>query len=74
MAFPGPKGRVGHPDLTQNIGQNPKDGIEAFDALVEQFMSIEPYHAAPRVFVVVDNGSAHRGQRSSTASGVLGRT
>jgi DDE superfamily endonuclease len=42
----------------------PKDGIEAFDALVEQFMSTEPYHAAPRVFVVVDNGSAHRGQRS----------
>jgi hypothetical protein len=23
--FPGPKGRVGHPDLTQNIGQNLKD-------------------------------------------------
>ena len=23
MAFPGPKGRVGHPDLTQNIGQTP---------------------------------------------------
>jgi len=22
VAFPGPKGRVGHPDLTQNIGQN----------------------------------------------------
>jgi hypothetical protein len=42
----------------------PKDGIEPFDALVEQFMSVEPYRAAPRVFVVVDNGSAHRGQRS----------
>jgi hypothetical protein len=23
MAFPGPTGRVGHPDLTQNIGQTP---------------------------------------------------
>ena len=23
MAFPGPQGRVGHPDLTQNIGQTP---------------------------------------------------
>jgi hypothetical protein len=22
VAFPGPKGRIGHPDLTQNIGQN----------------------------------------------------
>ena len=42
----------------------PKDGIEQFDALVEQFMSIEPYSKAQRVFVIVDNGSAHRGQRS----------
>jgi hypothetical protein len=42
----------------------PKDGIEPFDALVEQFMSVEPYRKAQRVFVVVDNGSAHRGQRS----------
>ena len=32
--------------------------------LVEQFMSIEPYSKAQRVFVIVDNGSAHRGQRS----------
>ena len=42
----------------------PKDGIEPFDALVDQFMSVEPYRSAQRVFVVVDNGSAHRGQRS----------
>jgi DDE superfamily endonuclease len=42
----------------------PKDGIEPFDALVEQFMSVEPYRSAQRVFVVVDNGSAHRGKRS----------
>jgi DDE superfamily endonuclease len=42
----------------------PKDGIEPFDALVEQFMSVEPYASAQRVFVVVDNGSAHRSQRS----------
>ena len=42
----------------------PKDGIEPFDALIEQFMSVEPYRSAQRVFVVVDNGSAHRGQRS----------
>ena len=27
MAFPGPKGRVGHPDLTQNIGQNRPNGV-----------------------------------------------
>jgi hypothetical protein len=42
----------------------PKDGIAPFDALVEQFMSVPPYTRAQRVFVVVDNGSAHRGQRS----------
>jgi len=42
----------------------PKDGIEPFDALVAQFMSVEPYAKAQRVFLVIDNGSAHRGQRS----------
>ncbi|MDQ6779144.1 MAG: IS630 family transposase [Actinomycetota bacterium] len=41
-----------------------KDGIVPFDALVEQFMTLEPYRSAPRVFVIVDNGSAHRGKRS----------
>ena len=25
VAFPGPQGRIGHPDLTQNIGQNRED-------------------------------------------------
>lgn len=42
----------------------PKDGIEPFDALVDQFMSEHPYKQAQRVFLVVDNGSAHRGKRS----------
>ena len=42
----------------------PKDGIEPFDALVEQFMRSGPYASARRVFLVLDNGSAHRGQRS----------
>jgi DDE superfamily endonuclease len=41
-----------------------KDGIEPFDALVDQFMSVEPYRKARRVFLIIDNGSAHRGQRS----------
>jgi hypothetical protein len=27
-------------------------------------MSTKPYNKAQRVFVIVDNGSAHRGQRS----------
>ena len=38
--------------------------IVPFDSLVEQFMSVEPYRCAQRVFVIVDNGSAHRGKRS----------
>ena len=42
----------------------PKDGIEPFDALIDQFMSEHPYKQAQRVFLVVDNGSAHRGKRS----------
>ena len=42
----------------------PKDGIKPFDALVEQFMSQHPYAKAQRVFLVIDNGSAHRGKRS----------
>lgn len=41
-----------------------KDGIEPFDSLVEQFMSQHPYRRAQRVFLVIDNGSAHRGKRS----------
>lgn len=42
----------------------PADGIVPFDALVEQFMSVEPYRKARRVFVIADNGSAHRGKAS----------
>jgi hypothetical protein len=42
----------------------PKDGIEPFDQLVAQFMTVEPYSKAQRVFVIVDNGSAHRGKAS----------
>lgn len=42
----------------------PADGIDPFGALVEQFMSQAPYNQAQRVFLIVDNGSAHRGKRS----------
>lgn len=41
-----------------------KDGIVPFDALVDQFMSQHPYKQAQRVFLILDNGSAHRGKRS----------
>jgi hypothetical protein len=42
----------------------PADGIEPFDQLVEQFMSVEPYSKAQRVFLICENGSAHRGKAS----------
>jgi hypothetical protein len=37
-------------------------GITPFMDLIGQVMSAEPYASAPRVFVIVDNGSDHRGQ------------
>ena len=39
-------------------------GITAFEALVAQVMTREPYRSARRVFWVVDNGSSHRGQKA----------
>jgi DDE superfamily endonuclease len=42
----------------------PKAGIAAFDRLVWQVMTKQPYASAKRVFWIVDNGSDHRGQRS----------
>ncbi len=42
-----------------------KTGIAPFDRLVAQVMRQEPYRSARRVFWVVDNGSAHRGQKAS---------
>jgi len=41
-----------------------KGGIAAFDRLVWQVMTKEPYASAPRVFWIVDNGSDHRGKKS----------
>ena len=37
-------------------------GIAPFMALMAQVMSQPEYANAPRVFVIVDNGSDHRGQ------------
>jgi DDE superfamily endonuclease len=42
-----------------------KNGIAAFDRLVDQVMAMEPYRSAPRVFWIVDNGSAHRGAKAA---------
>jgi hypothetical protein len=41
-----------------------RTSIAAFDGLVADFMSQEPYRSARRVFLVVDNGTLHRGQRA----------
>ncbi len=41
-----------------------KTGIAPFERLVAQVMRQEPYRSARRVFWIVDNGSAHRGQRA----------
>lgn len=43
----------------------PKTGIAPFDRLVAQVMAQEPYRSAKRVFWIIDNGSAHRGQKAS---------
>jgi transposase len=37
-------------------------GIAPFDRLVAEVMTQEPYRSASRVFWILDNGSAHRGQ------------
>lgn len=41
----------------------PATGIAPFERLVSQAMSRVPYRSAPQVFWILDNGSAHRGQR-----------
>ena len=40
-----------------------RNGIASFDRLVEHVMTQAPYRTAKRVFWILDNGSAHRGQR-----------
>jgi hypothetical protein len=43
----------------------PATGIAPFMALIGQVMSQEPYASAARLFVIVDNGSDHRGQTAA---------
>lgn len=40
-----------------------RSGIAAFDRLLAQVMTQPPYHEARRVFLIIDNGSSHRGER-----------
>ena len=39
-------------------------GKAPFTRLVDQVLQQEPYHSAPRVFWIVDNGSSHRGAKA----------
>jgi len=41
-----------------------KTGIQPFGRLVEQILEQEPYCDAERLFLIVDNGSSHRGTAS----------
>ena len=41
-----------------------KSGIAPTDRLMAEVMNQEPYKSAHRVFWIMDNGSAHRGQRA----------
>ena len=41
-----------------------KTGIEPFGRLVDGILEAEPYKEAERIFVIVDNGSSHRGNAS----------
>ena len=43
----------------------PRTGIKPFNQLVAEIMAQPPYGTARRVFLVVDNGSAHRGQAAA---------
>jgi hypothetical protein len=41
-----------------------KNGIAPVNRLIQNVMSREPYKSARRVFWIMDNGSAHRGQKA----------
>jgi len=57
-----PPGMCGAPKFL--AGVKPKSGIAPFDRLVDQIMQQSPYRETRRVFLVVDNGSSHRGQKA----------
>lgn len=40
----------------------PKTGIAPFNRLLTQVMRQAPYNTAKRIFLILDNGSSHRGQ------------
>jgi hypothetical protein len=46
-----------------------KNGIKPFDRLVDDVMIQAPYNEARRVFLIVDNGSSHRGKACAARLG-----
>jgi len=60
------------PRVTLNIGVRwnadtaitEKNDLLAFDRLISDVMSSEPYRSATRVFWIMDNGSGHRGSKA----------
>jgi hypothetical protein len=42
----------------------PRTGIKPFGRLVTQILNHEWYRSAERIFLIVDNGSSHRGERA----------
>ncbi len=57
-------GRKGHRRPRVFGRSEARGGILAFDRLVWQVMTKQPYASASRVFWIVDNGCAHRGQKA----------
>lgn len=53
---------VHHANLFDRVEE--RTGIEPFDLLVEQVMTVEPYRSARTVYWIVDNGSSHAGNAS----------
>jgi len=53
---------VHHANLFDRVED--KTGIEPFEKLVEQVMTVEPYASARTVYWIVDNGSSHAGNAS----------
>ena len=63
---PGPTWRLGTSIAPRSsAAAKSKNGIAPVDRLVSEVMGQEPYKSARRVFWIMDNCSAHRGQKAA---------
>src|SRR4029077_4665773 len=63
---PGPIWQPGNVHRARVFGRcEVKSGIAPVNRLVGEFMGQEPYQSARRVFWIMDNCSAHRGQKAA---------